>query len=112
MRYGFDAHVYFSDAARNLAYSLREKFLKKFAGRDVLVGKLVDRAVGPHPISMFEIQFNASLKDELVRWLNENRGDLSVLIHPNTEDEKRDHSESAEWLGKKLPLNLTTLKTS
>ncbi|MDW2035809.1 DOPA 4,5-dioxygenase family protein, partial [Vibrio sp. 665] len=35
-------------------------------------------------------------------WLDTIRGDFSVLIHPVSERELRDHTESAIWLGREL----------
>jgi DOPA 4,5-dioxygenase len=35
-----------------------------------------------------------------------NRDGLSVLLHPETGDDYRDHSAHAAWLGPALPLRL------
>ncbi len=40
-------------------------------------------------------------------WLEENRSQLSVLVHPLTEDEYLDHTSSAVWLGLPLELELS-----
>ena len=45
-----------------------------------------------------------------IPWLVINRGPLSALIHPNTDDALRDHSQRATWMGERLPLNLGPLK--
>lgn len=42
-----------------------------------------------------------------VPWLNIWRGPLSVLVHPNTDDEERDHTQRAIWLGERYPLDLS-----
>ena len=39
-----------------------------------------------------------------------NRGPLSALVHPNTDDEERDHSQRATWMGQPLPLNMRLFK--
>ncbi|KAL8796808.1 MAG: hypothetical protein Q9195_000891 [Heterodermia aff. obscurata] len=63
--------------------------------------------VGPHPTPMFEInvltpaQFGAFFP-----WIVVNHGPLSVLVHPQTGDGMKEHTELATWLGKKLELNL------
>lgn len=53
--------------------------------------------------------FLADLGEQLVL----NRGPLSALIHPNTEDEgeeERNHTQRATWMGAALPLDLTLFK--
>lgn len=45
-----------------------------------------------------------------IPWLVINRGPLSALIHPNTGDDIRDHSQRATWMGEPLPVNLAMLK--
>ena len=53
---------------------------------------------------MFEV-FGGDMKNivkvnEVIEWLDGNRGGLSVLIHPNTIDGNlKDHSVHAVWLG-------------
>jgi len=43
-------------------------------------------------------------------WFTLNRKDLSILIHPLTSEEKKDHDERSVWMGKQLPLDLDMLK--
>lgn len=45
---------------------------------------------------------------EILPWMMENHGDLSVLIHPLSDREHMipDHQERAAWLGHKVKLNL------
>lgn len=48
-----------------------------------------------------------------IPWLVINRGPLSALVHPNTEnesDDKRNHTQRATWLGDRLPLDLSIFK--
>lgn len=45
-----------------------------------------------------------------IPWLVINRGPLSALVHPNTDDEERDHTQRATWMGDRLPLDLTLFK--
>ena len=45
-----------------------------------------------------------------IAWLVINRGPLSALIHPNTGDDVRDHSQRATWMGQPLPLQLGMLR--
>lgn len=43
---------------------------------------------------------------EVVGWLALNHGTLDVFMHPNTDDELRDHRDCAIWLGRAYPLDL------
>lgn len=38
------------------------------------------------------------------------RGPLSALLHPNTGDDVRDHTQRATWLGESYPLNVRALR--
>jgi len=46
----------------------------------------------------------------VVSWLMLNHGPHSVLVHPNTGNELRDHTEHALWLGEKVQLRTEYLK--
>jgi aromatic ring-cleaving dioxygenase len=39
-----------------------------------------------------------------------NREGLSILLHPETGDAYRDHTDHAAWLGAMVPLRLETLR--
>lgn len=45
-----------------------------------------------------------------IPWLVINRGPLSALVHPNTDEEERDHTQRATWMGQPVPLNLMLFK--
>lgn len=56
---------------------------------------------------MFEVNlFTPEQFGAFVPWLNIHRGPLSVLVHPNMDDELRDHTQRAIWMGERYPLNL------
>jgi aromatic ring-cleaving dioxygenase len=62
---------------------------------------------------MFEVNlFTPAQFGAFIPWLVVNRGPLSALVHPNTddEDELRSHSQRATWLGERIPLDLDMLK--
>ncbi|HMG48119.1 MAG TPA: DOPA 4,5-dioxygenase family protein [Allosphingosinicella sp.] len=103
----FHAHVYFdgeqqADAAR----ALREAVAARFAVR---LGTWRDAPVGPHPRAMYQIAFAPDLFGSIVPWLMLNHGALSILVHPNTGDERRDHLDDRIWIGAALPLDETAL---
>ena len=60
---------------------------------------------------MFEVNlFTPAQFGAFIPWLVINRGPLSALVHPNTDDEERDHTQRASWLGESYPLNLRLFK--
>ena len=60
---------------------------------------------------MFEVNiFTPAQFGAFVAWLVINRGPLSVLLHPNTDDPFRDHTQRSTWLGEKVPLDLSILR--
>lgn len=87
--------------------------LREQAARDLSfvlgVSRLIDRAIGPHPVPMFEIDFKAEHLGRMVEWLYFNRGTLPALIHRDTKPEKIEHTTNAIWLGTPLPLKIDEL---
>lgn len=54
--------------------------------------------------------FNPAQFGAFVPWLVINRGPLSALVHPNTGDDIRDHTQLATWMGKEVPVDVGLLK--
>jgi aromatic ring-cleaving dioxygenase len=68
---------------------------------------------------MFEVNiFTPAQFGAFIPWLVINRGPLSALVHPNTvdpvtgehEEEERDHTQRATWMGERIPLDLSLFK--
>lgn len=62
---------------------------------------------------MFEVNvFTPAQFGAFIPWLVINRGPLSALVHPNTDDgdDLRAHSQRATWLGDRIPLDLRFFK--
>ncbi|MEK6772687.1 MAG: DOPA 4,5-dioxygenase family protein [Bdellovibrionota bacterium] len=106
---GFHAHVYFGANTKASAEKVRLSIEEQLASKLRYSGKLIDRPVGPHPEPMFEINFLPEYFGEVVTILMQNHGDHSVLIHPETGNDMRDHTTYALWLGKQLSLDLSKL---
>ena len=106
---GWHAHVYFDAGSRDRAWAMRETVHGAFAGR-VQIGRFHEKPVGPHPMWSFQIAFDASEFADVVGWLALNHGPLDVFVHPNTDDELRDHRDCAIWLGSSHTLNLEALR--
>jgi DOPA 4,5-dioxygenase len=104
---GYHAHVYFDEASRPTAERLRETISSTFA---VQAGALSDEPRGPHPISQFNVMFQAQEFQNIVPWLMLNREGLDILVHPLTDDMVDDHSIYALWLGTPVKLKLDTLQ--
>lgn len=68
---------------------------------------------------MFEVNlFTPAQFGAFIPWLVINRGPLSALVHPNTvdpvtgehEEEERDHTQRATWMGTPVLLDLSLFK--
>lgn len=107
--YGYHAHVYFSSPAEEEhAGRLREEIARRFAA--VRVGRWHHKPVGPHSRPMYQLAFEADQLPQLLPWLLGCRGELSILLHPVTDDEYAEHAYHAAWLGNALPLRLEYLR--
>jgi aromatic ring-cleaving dioxygenase len=104
---GYHAHVYFDPATRPAAERLRDVIANRFT---VELGGFSDEPRGPHPISQFNVIFQAEEFQRIVPWLMLNREGLDVLVHPLTNDMVDDHSVYALWLGTPVELKLDILR--
>jgi len=104
----YHAHIYYDPpTTRDRAARLRERIAATFP--DATVGRWHDELVGPHLRSMYQIAFPRQMLASFLPWLMLNRDGLAVLLHPETGNAYRDHTDHAAWLGEKLPVRLDVL---
>lgn len=99
----YHAHIYYAAKTRTIAARLRSRIERRFPVR---MGRWHDEAVGPHPVSMYQVAFPATLFPRIVPWLMTNRDGLTILVHPETGDDYIDHAQYGIWLGEKIALRL------
>ena len=101
----YHAHIYFDLCDLELAELL---FRKASVQKDILkTWKIYDREVGPHPKPMFELHFDETTREAVIAWLKSNIGDWSALVHEDSGDDYRDHTENHEWIGFELPIKFS-----
>lgn len=105
----YHAHVYFGpdtvEQARALCEACRDRF-------GVVMGRMHERPVGPHPDWSCQLLFRHEQLADVVRFLALERRGLVVLVHPETGDELADHTGHAVWMGAIRPLDLTVFQRS
>lgn len=99
----YHAHIYFDNETVELATRLCGQAGSLFG---LKVGEVLEKLVGPHPRWSCQILFARKHFDELIPWLDENRNDLTILVHGVTGDDLKDHTDYAYWLGDSVDLNL------
>ena len=100
----YHAHVYFDESSVALASSICQEAGELFG---VTVGRVHQKFVGPHPRWSCQLAFDQAQFDGVIPWLENHRGDLTVLVHGLTGNDLEDHTEHASWLGEPVPLNLS-----
>ena len=105
------AHVYYDQKSWPIAERLHARLSDMLVDGSfadlVLVGRMYDRGVGPHPVPQFEVQFYLSAVPRMMALLKATG--LTCLVHPLTLDDLADHTTLAQWIGKPIPLDVSVL---
>ncbi len=101
----YHIHVYYSADTKKQAEDLRAKLEAAFPS--ATYGRWHDDPVGPHPVGSYQVLFPVELFTEIVPYTAMERGGLTVLVHPNTGDDLRDHRDYALWMGGMPELKLS-----
>jgi DOPA 4,5-dioxygenase len=101
----YHAHVYWSTPEqREIAVNLREQLTELDCG----LGKVWDKPIGPHPLPMYQVNYCTTIQDSVEKLLMST--ELTILLHEDTGDDLRDHTEGTRWLGERLELDLVWLE--
>jgi aromatic ring-cleaving dioxygenase len=104
----YHAHVYFDAAtlekARRICEACRDTF-------GVVMGRMHEKPVGPHPDWSCQLLVPHEKLADVTRWLMLNRDGLVVLVHPETGNDLKDHTDHAMWMGAVRPLDVSIFKT-
>lgn len=104
---GYHAHVYYDAGTKPAAERLRAKLEQRFP--TPVYGRWHDKPVGPHPRWSYQVAFVPELRDEIVAFIDAHREGLTVLLHEQTGDDLRDHTDGASFLGEAVALRLEKL---
>ena len=100
----YHAHVYFDETSVEQARALCTEAAERFG---VLMGRMHQKPVGPHPRWSCQLAFDAAQFDALIPWLDANRNGLDILVHGLTGNDLEDHTANASWLGAPVELDLS-----
>ena len=107
----YHAHVYFKASELQKAEEFFAQARAMAMGSAVLqVHKVFSKIVGPHALPMVELRFSDETKKEAIAWIDAHRKEWSVLIHQDSGNDVRDHSENVTWLGETLPIHFEFFK--
>ena len=100
----YHVHLYYDGTSKQYAGHIRRELARRF-NNSIEIGRWRDKAPqGPHPVSHFQVAFPTRIFNEIVPFLALNRGNLHILLHPNTGSGYEDHTKNVMWIGPCIPL--------
>lgn len=105
----YHAHIYFDQNSVERVTVLCAAIAADFG---LSVGRIHEKPVGPHLRWSVQVSFSHRDFDAFIPWLDQQRGDLDVLVHGVTGDNYKDHTDYAYWLGQPAELDLSIFEPS
>jgi aromatic ring-cleaving dioxygenase len=104
---GYHVHIYFEKGDHHYSQAVAQVIEQQML---VLFPQHINTSssvgvVGPHTKPNIVLEINKDAVTDIVPWLQFNNRGLSILIHPETGDEIRDHENAALWLNEPVALN-------
>ena len=99
----YHAHIYWRDSKERARAMSFRAYLEDMG---CYLGRVWDYPIGPHPLPMYQAIYDSSNKDLVEKYLTGNRNTNTILLHESINDDLRDHTEGARWLGESLELKL------
>lgn len=99
----YHAHIYWRDS-KEMARAISFRTYLEDSG--CVLGRVWNQPIGPHPLPMYQVLYDSSNKELVENFLNTHRETNTILLHESINDDLRDHTEGARWLGESLKLNL------
>jgi len=103
----YHVHVYFNASTKPTAEVVVAQLAEKFG---LQAGTFHDKAVGPHPVGSCQVHVSLDLLGPVTNWLTHNRQSLTILVHADTGDVLKDHTEHTFWFGSMPELNMEFLE--
>jgi len=103
----YHVHVYFDDETVGLAHGIYTA--AQTQSLITLLGRFHPKPIGPHPSRQFQMKTMGKDLEYLLDWVDKRREGLSVLIHPEIDNDYLAHTDLARWLGEPRDLNLSGL---
>jgi len=101
----YHAHIYWQNEAQRFeALHLRQP-LQELGCQ---LGSIHDEPIGPHPSPMYQVNYNSNIADEVEELLY--KAKLHILLHEDTGNDVRNHTEGVRWIGRPLTLNIDWLR--
>ena len=102
---GYHIHIYFETGkdSASQAQELMED-IKTLFPADIESAAKIGR-IGPHTKENFALHIKKDGFATIIPWVQLNSRDLSILIHPDRNDDIIDHLGSSMWLGEPVKYN-------
>lgn len=103
----YHAHIYWNNnEERDIALSIREDLIQL----GCQLGRVHDIAIGPHPLAMYQVNYDDGNKKLIEQLLISKSNGISILLHEDTGDDIHDHTEGVRWINNPLPLDIEWLE--